>query len=158
MSIGNGAILGSYRLLERIGNVIHHLGEVEAATMFKLISNLIGMTNLAVLAEGYVLARRAGIDPDAFAHALRDTGASSYQFEVRLPWIVAGDHWPRFAVDLALKDLRLAVDAAARWGVPTPVGVQGLSQLASASAHGFGDEDVTAMVKVLDPQQSPVTA
>ena len=138
-------------LLGRIGTATHHLGEVEAATMFKLISNLIGMTNLAVLAEGYVLGRRAGIEPEAFADALRDTGASSYQFDVRMPWIIAGDHEPRFAVDLALKDLRLAVDAAARWGLPTPVGAQGLSQLASAAAHGYGGEDVTAMVKVLNP-------
>ena len=138
-------------LLERIGNAIHHLGDVEAATMFKLVSNLIGMTNVAVLAEGYLLARRAGIEPDAFTAALSDTGAGSYQLDMRLPWMIADDHAPRFAVDLAAKDLRLAVDAAARAHVPTPVGAQGLSQLLSASAHGFGGEDVTAMLKVLDP-------
>ncbi|MPY85994.1 MAG: prephenate dehydrogenase/arogenate dehydrogenase family protein, partial [Actinophytocola sp.] len=47
-------------LLEEFAESVHDLGTVEAATTFKLISNLVGMTNVAVLAEGYVLARRAG--------------------------------------------------------------------------------------------------
>lgn len=110
-----------------------------------------------MLAEGFALAQRAGIDADAFSAALADTGASSYQSEVRLPWMAAGDHAPRFAVDLALKDLRLAVDAAVRVGVPTPVGAQGLSQLAMASAHGHGGDDVTAMLKVIAPGRTRVT-
>ena len=138
-------------VLTHIGTPLHHLGEVEAATAFKLISNLIGMTNLAILAEGYLLGRRAGIEPTAFLAALQDTGAASYQLNLRLPAIAADDHEARFAVDLALKDLRLAIQSAARWRIPVPVGAASLQQLAAASAHGYGDEDVTAIVKVLDP-------
>lgn len=57
-----------------IGDTVHRLGTVEAATAFKLVSNLIGMANLAVLAEGYQLCRRAGVDDEAFTAALADTG------------------------------------------------------------------------------------
>lgn len=139
-------------LLDRIGSSRHELGTVEAATAFKLISNLVGMTNLAVLAEGHALAQQVGIPDDAFATALADTGAASFQLELRLPWIVADDYAARFSVDLAAKDLRLAVDAAARARVPTPVGAQGLSQLVAASAQGYGDEDVIAIAKLLRPR------
>jgi len=93
-----------------IGDGIHYLGTVEAATTFKIVSNMVGMANLAVLAEGYALARRCDVGDDAFVDALRDTGAWSYQADLRLPLMINGDFGTRFAVDLALKDVRLAVD------------------------------------------------
>ena len=48
------------------------------------------------------------------AAALKDTGTASYQMDLRLPWIMAGDHASRFATCLALEGTRLAVDCAAR--------------------------------------------
>ncbi|WP_246106693.1 NAD(P)-dependent oxidoreductase [Pseudonocardia kunmingensis] len=138
-------------LFARMGEKTYDFGSPGAAAMFKLVSNMIGMTNVAVLAEGYALARRAGITPDMFSEALRDTGAFSFQSDVRLPWIVAGDYAPRFGAALAAKDVRLAVDSAARWGVPTPVAAQGLSQLVAAVAHGYGSEDVVAVHKLVAP-------
>jgi 3-hydroxyisobutyrate dehydrogenase len=132
-----------------IGQNVHNLGSVGAATSFKIASNLICMSNLAVLAEGYALCRACGIDVDAFTSALQDTGGWSNQCERRLPQMSAGDFERRFGVDLALKDLRLAVDAAARAGVPVPVGGAGLMQLVAAHADGYGDEDVAALLKVV---------
>ena len=138
-------------VFERIGDTVHRLGTIEAATAFKLVSNLIGMTNLAVLAEGYALCRRAGVSSEAFAESLADTGAWSYQAEVRLPWMIADDFAPRFPVSLGLKDLHLTLEMAARWGMAAPVGAAGMSQLASAAAHGLGASDVVAVLEVVDP-------
>ncbi len=141
-------------VFECIGDTVHRLGTVEAATAFKLVSNLIGMTNLAVLAEGYALCRRAGVSNDAFTESLADTGAWSYQAEVRLPWMIADDFDPRFPVSLGLKDLYLALEMAARWGMAAPVGAAGMSQLASAVANGHGDCDVDVILEVVDPLRS----
>lgn len=137
-----------------IGDGIHRLGGVEAATAFKLVSNLIGMANLSVLAEGYELCRRAGVTPDAFTAALADTGGSSYQSMLRLPWMIEGDFAPRFPVALGLKDVRLAVDMAGQWGIAVPVGAAAMGQLASAVAHGWGGDDVNAVLKVVDPRSA----
>lgn len=145
------AVAALHEVFDRIGAKVHDLGSPEAATTFKLISNMVGMTNLAVLAEGYLLSRRAGIPPEVFTAALNDTGARSFQSEVRLPWLIADDYEARFAVSLAAKDLRLAVAAAARMGLPTPVAAQGMSQFVAAIAHGHGDDDVVAVARVLDP-------
>ena len=46
---------------------------------------------------------------------------------------------------------RLAVEAAARLGVPTPVGAAGLMQLAAAHAQGYGDLDVAVIDRVVAP-------
>lgn len=143
-------------ILERIGERTYVFKDVEGATTFKLVSNLIGMTHVAVLAEGYALARRAGIDPDMFAEALADTGAASFQSSVRLPWMMAEDWAARFGVDLALKDVSLAVDTAEDWDVPHPVGAAARAQLAEASRQGLGSEDVVALLKLVTP--SPAAA
>ncbi len=149
------AVAALHGVFDRIGAKVHDLGSPEAAATFKLISNLVGMTNLAVLAEGYLLSQRAGIPPEVFTAALDDTGARSFQSELRLPWLIAEDYEARFAVALAAKDLRLAVATAARMGLPTPVAAQGMSQFVAAIAHGHGDEDVVAVARVLDPTASP---
>ena len=152
---------GPDRLLDTLGPIfdcigasVHRLGSVEAATAFKLVSNLVGMTNLAVLAEGLTLCRRAGVADDAFAAALADTGGWSYQADVRLPWMVDGDFAPRFSVQLGLKDLALTIAMASGWGIAAPVGAAGLSQLASAASHGYGNDDVDAVLKAVDPPRA----
>lgn len=132
-----------------IGEQVHVLGDVEAATSFKIVSNLIGMTNLAVLAEGYEICRSCGVDDETFTKSLRDTGGWSYQAQVRLPWIQDGDFANRFGVDLALKDLRLAVDMAARRGIPAPVGAAVLMQLVQAHAQGLGRKDANAVYRTV---------
>lgn len=131
-----------------IGASTHHLGSVAAATCFKTVSNMVGMANLAVLAEGLTLCRASGVSDVAFEDALRNTGAWSAQADIRLPWMMAGDFENRFAVDLAVKDVRLAVDQAARLGVPVPLGAAGLMQLVTAHARGWGREDVDAVLKL----------
>ena len=149
---------GDQEAIERIAPVLAWMGEktyrfdtVEAATTFKLVSNLVGMTTVAVLAEGLAIAARAGIEPEAFTSALADTGATSFQSDLRLPWMVEQDWSPRFGVDLAAKDLRLAVASAAVWEVPTPVGSAALAQLMASAGQGWGGEDVVAIAKLVDP-------
>lgn len=139
-----------YPVFNCIGENLHYLGTPAAACTFKIVSNMVGMANLSVLAEGYALCSRLGVADHAFSSALEDTGAWSNQAELRLPWMMDGDFDNRFGVDLAVKDVRLAVEAAARANVPSPVGASGLMQLVAASAKGWGEEDVDAVLKVVD--------
>jgi 3-hydroxyisobutyrate dehydrogenase len=141
-------------ILAVMANATFDMGSVEGATMFKLISNLIGMSNLAVLAEGYMLAQAAGIDPAIYMDALRTTGGWSVQADIRLKWMMERDFTPRFAVDLAAKDLRLSVNAAAQWGVPTPMAASGLSVFSLARAAGLGGKDAAAIIDPLTPKST----
>ena len=136
-------------LLERIGSPVIYLGEVEASAAFKLISNLIGMTNLAVLAEGIRIAEKAGIELRKLVELLNDTGGKSFQSEVRGSWIVSGDFANRFGLDLALKDVRLGCAMADRWGNQARTMKVALSYFREASAKGLGNEDCNAIYKVV---------
>lgn len=99
-------------VLQKIGNPVYYVGDVEQSTAFKLLSNLIGMTNLTVLGECLHIGEKAGIQPALLQELLKDTGADSFQLRVRGPWILNNDYAPRFDVNLALKDVRLGVEMA----------------------------------------------
>ena len=132
-----------------IGSPAHYLGTVEASCAVKLISNLGGMTNLLVLAECLRLGEAAGLDADRLIALLQDTGARSFQMDVRGPWIAAGDYAPRFGLDLALKDVRLGCRMAADWGIDVSAMRAALDRYEQASAAGLGGEDCNAVYKVL---------
>ena len=136
-------------LLALVGNPVVYMGPVEASAAFKLISNLIGMTNLVVLAEGFRIGEKAGIDPQLLLEQLQDTGARSFQMDVRGPWILKGDFANRFGLDLALKDVRLGCEMADRWGFSAASMKVALECFKKASAAGFGAEDCAAVYKVI---------
>jgi 3-hydroxyisobutyrate dehydrogenase-like beta-hydroxyacid dehydrogenase len=136
-------------VLKTIGAPVVYLGEVEASSAFKLISNLIGMTNLAVLAEGIRIGEKAGIEKKTLIELLGDTGGKSFQLEVRGPWVVNGDFSNRFGLDLALKDVRLGCEMAEAWGNDAKTMKVALEYFRAGSAKGFGKEDCNAIYKVI---------
>ncbi|MCU0605704.1 MAG: NAD(P)-dependent oxidoreductase [Desulfobacterales bacterium] len=114
-----------------------------------LHSNLIGMTNLAVLAEGIRIGEKAGIEPKYLLELLNDTGAKSFQMDVRGPWIAGGDFKSRFGLDLALKDVRLGCEMAKAWGNDARTMQIALDYLKKGSEAGHGKEDCNAMYKII---------
>lgn len=142
-------------VLEDVSSDIFDMGTPEGAAIFKLISNLVGMTNLVALAEGYALARSEGIEGEVFDRALRTTGAWSAQADMRLPLMLEDQYTTKFAVDLAAKDIRLSIDAAARNVVPTPAAAAALGVYLQTSAMGLGADDAAAVLRALTPPKPP---
>ncbi|GAB6159272.1 2-hydroxy-3-oxopropionate reductase [Desulfotomaculum varum] len=135
--------------LKIVGNPVYYLGDVEQAYAFKLISNMVGMTNLAVLAEGLRIGEKAGIDPKLLVELLADTGANSFQLQVRGPWIINNDFANRFGVSLALKDVRLGCEMADNWGYDAKFTKLAKSCYEDAEKQGLGNEDCCAVYKVV---------
>ena len=136
-------------VLDTIGSGIYYMGEVEASAAFKLISNLIGMTNVAVFAEGIRIGEKAGIEPALLVKLLGDTGAKSFQLDLRGPWIANGDFENRFGLDLALKDVRLGCEMADEWGNDAKTMKVALDYFKKATAEGLGKEDCNAIYKII---------
>ena len=136
-------------ILQIVGNPIYYMGEVEASEAFKLISNMVGMTNVAVLAEAIRLGEKTGIPPHLMAELLEDTGGKSFQSAIRAPWIADGDFAPRFGLDLALKDVRLGCEMADAMGMDPQLMKVALKYFRQASEAGFGGDDCNAVYKVV---------
>jgi len=126
-----------------------HVGSIAASCAVKLISNMMGMTNLAVLAEGLRAGEKAGLDGKLLLELLQDTGARSFQMDVRGPWIVASDFNTRFGLDLALKDVRLGMEMAKAWDLDLRAMEAALEYYKKGSAAGYGAEDCNAVYKVI---------
>jgi len=135
--------------LEIVGNPVYYMGDVEAAPAFKLISNLVGMTNVAVVAEGFRAGEKAGIDPKLLLELLQDTGAASFQLDLRGAWIAENDFANRFGLDLALKDVRLGCEMTAAWGLKAKLMETALEYFEQGHADGLGGEDCNAVYKVI---------
>ncbi|HJV55410.1 MAG TPA: NAD-binding protein, partial [Methylomirabilota bacterium] len=101
-------------------------------------------------AEAFVLGVKAGMDGQTLFDIIRGSAGRSYHFERRFPNILARNFAPGFTVDLARKDLGLAVDMARTHDVPVPaLGL--IHQLYNASsALGDGPNDFAAIVKVFE--------
>ena len=132
-----------------IGSPAYYMGGVEASCAVKLISNMVGMANLAVLAEGMRAGEKAGIEKKLLVELLQDTGARSFQMDVRGPWIAEDDFNNRFGLDLALKDVRLGCEMARSWGLDLKAMEAVLELYKHASSAGHGKEDCNAVYKVV---------
>jgi len=136
-------------VLDAISKTQYVIGGVEQAYAAKLAINYVSMSNLAVLLEGFGIGAAAGIDRDLLCKLMQDGGARSFQSDVRLPWILAGDFTPRFGIDLAQKDMRLAIDLAARYHAPAATGSAALQHFSSAQRSGLGGSDIGALWTVV---------
>ena len=136
-------------VLDAISKNQYVIGGVEQAYAAKLAVNYVSMSNLAVLLEGFGIGTAAGIDAQLLCKLMQDGGARSFQSDVRLPWIIAGDYTPRFGIDLAQKDMRLAIDLAARYHAPAATGAAALQHFSSAQRRGLGAQDVGALWDVI---------
>ena len=145
-----GAFDQAKGVLGVLGSTVHYAGPSGAGNIVKLVNNVMSMGNMLVAAEVFVLGVKAGMDARTLFEILRGSAGRSYHFEKRLPNILARNFEPGFTVDLARKDLGLAVDMARSHDVPVPA-TSLLHQLYSASsALGEGKNDFASIVKLFE--------
>jgi 3-hydroxyisobutyrate dehydrogenase-like beta-hydroxyacid dehydrogenase len=137
-------------VLAVLGPSVHYAGPSGAGSIVKLVNNVMSMGNVLVAAEAFVLGVRAGMEPQRLLEILRTSAGRSYHFEKRFPNILARNFAPGFTVNLARKDLGLAVDMAKSHDVPVPA-TSLLHQLYNAcAALGEGSSDFAAIVKLYE--------
>ncbi|MEE8188675.1 MAG: NAD(P)-binding domain-containing protein [Kiloniellales bacterium] len=131
-------------LLECLGESITVCGPLGAGAMMKLVNNYISaVVNLAT-AEGLTLGLKAGIALDTMVEVLSQTPAG--QGHIRTTWpekALKDNPEPAFMLDLASKDLGLALESAAALKVPLATGAAARQIYAMAQSAGRGREDWT---------------
>lgn len=139
-------------LLSLLGSDIHYCGPLGAGQAIKLVNNMVSSTTMAVVAEGYALARRAGADIGLMTRLLPASAADSWQLRNGLVGkALAGDFSPRFRISLARKDVALAVEMADELGSPSDMGRAALNWYERGVAAGHGDLDRAGIVLTEDP-------
>src|SRR6058998_1106056 len=119
-----------------LGRQITYMGGPGQGQMTKLVNQVVGATTLAAVAEGVLLAARAGLDPAAMVRAVGSGAAASWMLAEQAPRMQRRDFAPGFMVRLQQKDLRLALAAAAELGVPLPTTALVHQLFTAVEAHG----------------------
>jgi 3-hydroxyisobutyrate dehydrogenase-like beta-hydroxyacid dehydrogenase len=137
-------------LLSSIGALVVHTGPHGSASVAKLINNMLALCNSAVAAEGMMMAKMAGADLGKIVEVISNGSGNSSAFRGVTTRAMQGKFEPSFALDLAYKDLGLAVDLATEHGVPGMVAPQVLNLMRLARGMGFGQDDSTSVIKVYE--------
>lgn len=131
-------------LLEVMGEVIIPCGPLGAAATVKLINNYISAVCNLATAEGFAMAEAAGVAPAALVEVLGYTPAGRGHLHTTWPdKALKDDPSPAFKLDLAHKDMGLALAMAAQLKVPAVTGAAGREVYAMARAQGRGEDDWT---------------
>ncbi len=143
---GDGAALDAVEpLLALVSETRFRLATVAQAAALKLAMNLQIAAQMQALSESLTFARRAGIDDDFYFRALAKNVAQSGLARLKEDKLKRGEFSPQFSVKHMHKDMRLA-DAAAT-GLPLLTAVRRC--LAEAEARGMGDDDFSALIRLL---------
>src|SRR6266480_2057885 len=153
MAAGNNAIFGKVKpVLEHLGQTVHYFGKNGNAAAMKLVGNLIVALEMEALAEGLVLAQKAGLDLNTVMEVAKVADFRSPLLVSNGQNILKRDFSTSFALKLMLKDAALIEKFAA--GVQSPIPALHIAEknLASAVALGFGEENASAVIKALEKE------
>lgn len=146
-------------LLQGMGKNIVHCGGAGFGQVTKICNNMVaGIAALAV-AEAFVMGEKLGVQRQTLYDVLSTSTASSVVLNklCPMPGPVPGSassngFKPGFAAKLMLKDLRLSQAAAQMAGTATPLGAAATAAFAMHIANGFGDLDMSSIVKLINPE------
>jgi 3-hydroxyisobutyrate dehydrogenase-like beta-hydroxyacid dehydrogenase len=137
-------------LLKTMGSAVIYCGPTGQGTAMKLFINLFLGTLMQSLAEGLCIGRKMGLEIPGMLATIENSAVSCPMFRIKGGAISRGDFSKNFSVDLLYKDLTLLLEAADRLGVPLALTAAAREAFAGARAMGFGDEDMAAVIKVLE--------
>ncbi|QBD80419.1 NAD(P)-dependent oxidoreductase [Ktedonosporobacter rubrisoli] len=144
---GDEDLLAQHReVLSAVSSHIIHMGPLGHGEIAKVANNMIIGTLMPVLAEALTLAAKLGADVEKVREAITTSSGGNYLLEKWLPQTILRDKYEvGFALDLMLKDLRVALATAQALGIPTFATGLSAQLFAQAQGLGYGQKDYSAV-------------
>jgi 3-hydroxyisobutyrate dehydrogenase len=130
-------------VLDAIGDQAYYVGPIGSGAVAKLVHNCAGYVVQAALAEVFTMGVKAGVEPLALWQAVRK-GAQGRRgtFEGLAEHLLPGNFDPPdFALNLARKDVDLAVSVGREYDVPMRLANLALMEMTEAINRGWGGRD-----------------
>ncbi|MDA0787817.1 MAG: NAD(P)-dependent oxidoreductase, partial [Proteobacteria bacterium] len=137
-------------LFAAMGAQHFYLGADDQARYLKLVINLLVGTTGAVLAEALTLGRKGGLDWEQMIDVIGVSAAASPYIQYNVAPLKARDFSPLFTTEQMVKDSRLICEAGANAGIPMTIGDAMLQMFEDTIDAGFGQENLTAAIKLLE--------
>lgn len=134
-------------ILKAMGSSVVLVGEIGSGNVTKLANQIIVALNIAAMSEAFVLATKAGVDPEKVYKAIRGGLAGSTVLDAKVPMVLARNFKPGFRIDLHIKDLMNALDTGHGVGVPLPLTSQVMEILQALKADQKEKQDHSGIVQ-----------
>jgi 3-hydroxyisobutyrate dehydrogenase len=136
-------------VLEAMGKTITHFGPAGSGQAVKAVNQVVIAGAYLGVAEGVVLALKAGLDAEAVAAALGGGAARSWVLENRSGRMIDNEYPLGFRTSLHLKDLAIALEMARSLGATLPVAGLAAQLESGLVAKGRGDEDMSNLARAI---------
>jgi 3-hydroxyisobutyrate dehydrogenase len=146
-------------VLQAMGKNIVHAGGPGAGQAAKICNNMMLAINMVGVSEGFLLARKLGLDWDRLFQIASTSSGQSWALSSYCPApgpVPAApsnrDYAAGFMAALMLKDVKLSQAAADAVGSPTPLGAHAMSFYQAVVDAGDGAKDFSVVFRWLAAQ------
>ena len=136
-------------VLAAMGTTITHVGPIGAGQAVKAVNQVILAGAYLGVAEGIILAIKAGLDVKQVVAALSGGAAQSWVLANRSGRMLENDYPLGFKVALHRKDLGIALQLARETGTALPISALCEQIEAGLIGKGHGDDDVSAVARAI---------
>jgi 2-hydroxy-3-oxopropionate reductase len=133
-------------ILKCIGKPVY-TGKSKTGSITKLVNNLIGGAMLAVMAEGYSFAAKAGLDMEVLFNATRTGFIGGPMYDNKIPKLIERDFEPGARIAVHRKDIINAKQFAHELNIDLPLTDVVLHVMDWMDDNGMINMDQIAMVK-----------
>ena len=136
-----------YDLLMVMAGSVVYVGELGAGNVAKLANQIVVAVNIAAVSEALTFAKKAGADPELVYKAIRGGLAGSTVMDAKAPMMLDRNFKPGFRIELHIKDLNNALNAAHAISSPVPLTAQLMEIMQFLKSEGFDKEYHSSIVK-----------
>ncbi|GAA3539394.1 NAD(P)-dependent oxidoreductase [Zobellella aerophila] len=136
-------------VLAAYGKKVTRLGPVGSGQRCKMVNQICVVGAVQGIAEGLLLAKKAGLDIATLVEVLAGGAAQSWQLENRALTMAEGKFDFGFAAQWMHKDLTICLQEAERQGIKLPLIEQVNQAYAELIEEGYGRCDSTVVIKKL---------
>jgi 2-hydroxy-3-oxopropionate reductase len=137
-------------LFEVMGETVIHVGPSGAGQVAKAANQIVVALTIEAVSEALVLGSKGGVDPVKLLDVLGGGLAANKVMEVKREKFLSHTFDPGFRSELHHKDLGIALSAGREYGVALPVTALVDQMLLSIKKKGWGGEDHSALLRVIE--------
>lgn len=133
-----------------MGKKVIYCGGVGQGSMMKMFINLLLGLMMEGFAEAINFGRLGGLDLEAMLDTVSSGAMNAPMFQLKAPNLRDHNYPAAFPLKHLAKDAKFVLDTAYELGAPVPAGQMLLHLYRLGVAKGWGDEDISAIAKVME--------
>ena len=137
-------------LFEVMGKTVTNVGPTGAGQVTKAANQIVVALTIEAVSEALVLGSKGGVPPEKILDVLGGGLAGNKVMEVKREKFLSHAFDPGFRSELHHKDLGIALSAGREYGVALPVTAVVDQMLLTMKRKGWGGEDHSALLKVIE--------